>query len=50
MPDPGGVDFLDLDSLLTEEERMVRDSVRSFVNDKVNPIVEKHYRDGTFPM
>jgi glutaryl-CoA dehydrogenase len=38
-----------MDSLLSEEERMVRDTVRSFVDDEVLPIIEKHYREGTFP-
>ena len=28
---------------------MVRDTVRSFVDDEVIPIIEKHYREGTFP-
>ena len=39
-----GVDLYDLDSLLTEEERMVRDTVREFVDDKVIPIIEKPTR------
>lgn len=45
-----GVDYFDLKSLLSEEEIMTRDSVRDFVSDKVIPIIEKHYREGTFPM
>ncbi|MEK6649422.1 MAG: acyl-CoA dehydrogenase family protein [Bacteroidota bacterium] len=45
-----GVDYFNIDSLLTEEERMVRDTVRSFVDDEVIPIIERHYREGTFPM
>jgi glutaryl-CoA dehydrogenase len=44
-----GVDYYDIDGLLSEEERMVRDTVRSFVDDEVLPIIEKHYREGTFP-
>lgn len=43
-------DYYDIDSLLSEEERMVRDTVRSFVNEEVLPIIEKHYLDGTAPM
>jgi glutaryl-CoA dehydrogenase len=43
------LDLLDLDSLLSEEERLVRDTVRAFVGDKVLPIIEKHFRAGTFP-
>lgn len=46
----GGVDFFNIDDLLTEEERMVRDTVRDFVDEEVIPIIEKHYREGTFPM
>jgi glutaryl-CoA dehydrogenase len=43
------LDFLALDELLTDEERLVRDTVRSFVSEKVLPIIEKHFREGTFP-
>jgi glutaryl-CoA dehydrogenase len=45
-----GVDFYNLDPLLSEEERMVRDTIREFVSDNVIPIIEKHNREGTFPM
>jgi len=34
------IDYLDFDSLLTEEQRLVRDTVGSFVDDKVLPIIE----------
>lgn len=44
-----GADFYQLDDLLTEEERMVRDTVRDFVEEKYLPIVTEHYRNGTFP-
>ncbi|MFQ5696291.1 MAG: acyl-CoA dehydrogenase family protein [Terriglobia bacterium] len=44
-----GVDFLDLDSQLSEEERVVRSSVRQWVEEKVKPIIEKHAQAGTFP-
>src|SRR5438093_1328105 len=43
------LDFLALDDLLSEDERMVRDTVRTFVGDRVLPIIEKHFRAGTFP-
>jgi glutaryl-CoA dehydrogenase len=43
------VDFLDLNSLLSEEERMLRDTVRDFVVRKILPIIEEHYQNGTFP-
>jgi glutaryl-CoA dehydrogenase len=45
-----GVDFMDLDGLLSDEERLVRESVRDFVDDRVIPVIEQHYMEGTFPM
>jgi len=44
-----GLDYLDIESLLSDEERMIRDSVRGFVTDEVLPIIEHHFRAGTFP-
>ncbi len=44
------VDYMDFDSLLSDEERMIRDTVREFVDDKVIPVIEEHNRNGTFPM
>ena len=49
MPRFQGCDFMDTDSLLTEEERMVRNTVRDWVEDRVVPIIEKHARECTFP-
>ena len=43
------LDFYDVDSLLTEEELMVRDMVRDWGDEKVIPNIEQHYMDGTFP-
>jgi len=45
-----GVDYLDLDGLLSDEERLVRRTVREFVDDRVIPVIEKNNRAGTFPM
>jgi glutaryl-CoA dehydrogenase len=45
-----GVDYMNVDSLLTEEEILVRSTVREFVEDNVIPIIEKHAREGTYPM
>lgn len=42
-------DYFNIDDLLTEEEKLVRTSVRNFVDDNVIPIIEKHYLDGKFP-
>ena len=46
-PDP--LDFLGLDAELTSEERMIRDSVRQFVTDRVLPGIEKWFEVGEFP-
>jgi glutaryl-CoA dehydrogenase len=44
-----GVDFMEVDSLLTEEEIAVRTTIRDFVSDRIMPVIEKHNREGTFP-
>jgi glutaryl-CoA dehydrogenase len=44
-----GVDFLSLDSSFSHEERMVRDTVRQFVDDRVIPPIRDCYRDARFP-
>src|SRR2546423_10734840 len=43
------LDFLDLEALLTDEERMVRDTVREFVVDKVLPGIGEWFERGEFP-
>ena len=51
MADFGGVDFLRLDELLSDEERLARDTVREFVSKEFLPLVQEHVRqDGSFPM
>lgn len=45
-----GIDYYNIESLLSDEERMIRDTVREFVSDAVIPIIEKHNREATFPM
>jgi glutaryl-CoA dehydrogenase len=44
-----GVDFYDSDSLLSEEERAVRDTVRQWVDERVMPIIGECYVTGRFP-
>ena len=39
------MDFLELDALLSEEEKLVRQMVRSFVKDRVWPDIERHVWD-----
>jgi glutaryl-CoA dehydrogenase len=45
-----GVDYYNLDDLLTEEETLVRNTVRGFVDKDVMPSIEKHNRAGSFAM
>ena len=46
-----GVDFLRLDELLSDEERLARDTVREFVSNEFLPKIQQHIRqDGSFPM
>ncbi|MBI4538908.1 MAG: acyl-CoA dehydrogenase family protein [Gemmatimonadetes bacterium] len=44
-----GVDYYDVDSLLSEEERMIRDTVREWVDDEVVPIIGEAYIERRFP-
>ncbi len=44
-----GVDYYAIDQLLTEDERIVRDTFRRFVTDEVMPDIAQHFRAGTFP-
>src|ERR1700722_356728 len=44
-----GVDFIDFVSQLNDEEKLVRQTARRFVDNEIIPIIEKHSREGTFP-
>ena len=44
-----GVDFYNVDSLLSEEERMVRDMVRDWVEDRLMPLIGEAYIERRFP-
>ncbi len=48
-PLPPADDLYNIDSQLSEEERMVRDTVRDFVRRQVLPIIGEHFEAGTFP-
>jgi len=50
MPSFPGVDFIEFDSLLNDEELLVRQTARQFVDNEILPIIEKHSREATFPM
>ncbi|HZQ67650.1 MAG TPA: acyl-CoA dehydrogenase family protein [Terriglobales bacterium] len=44
-----GVDFIEFDSLLSDDERLVRDTSRKFIEDNLVPIIEECNRAGRFP-
>jgi glutaryl-CoA dehydrogenase len=44
-----GVDYLHIDSLFDEEEILIRQSARQFVEDRAVPLVRDCFRDGRFP-
>jgi glutaryl-CoA dehydrogenase len=45
-----GVDYVEIDSLFSDEEKLVRQTVREFVDNEVNPHIEEWNREGKFPM
>ncbi len=44
-----GVDFLSIEPLLSEEERLVAETVREWVDDRVRPIIEECHQQARFP-
>src|ERR1700729_315998 len=44
-----GVDFIDFDVLLNDDERLVRATARKFIEDNLIPIIEECNRAGRFP-
>ena len=44
-----GVDYLSIDSLFDEQELLVRQTARQFVEDRVLPVIRDCYRDARFP-
>src|SRR6266571_3019563 len=46
---PLATDLYNIEHLLSEEERLVRDTVRKFVRERVLPIIGEHFEAGTFP-
>lgn len=45
-----GVDYYNITDLLSDEERMIRQTVRDFVDEKFMPVIQKHHRESSFPM
>jgi len=44
-----GVDYMLVDSQFTDQEKMVRDTARRFVDEKVQPVIRDCFREGRFP-
>jgi glutaryl-CoA dehydrogenase len=44
-----GVDFIEFDTLLNDDERLVRDNTRKFIEENLIPIIELCNREGRFP-
>src|SRR5216683_76082 len=44
-----GVDYLLVDSLFNEQELLVRQTARQFVDDRVIPVIRDCFRDARFP-
>ncbi len=44
------VDYYGIESLLTDDERRVRDRIRSFVDQECMPVMAEYFDQGTFPM
>ena len=44
-----GLDYYALDELFTQDERLIRDTVRELVQSKILPTIGKHWSAGTFP-
>lgn len=49
MPRFPGVDYLLIDSLFNEQELLVRQTARQFVDERVQPLVKDCFREGRFP-
>ena len=45
-----GIDYYGVESLYTDEERMIRDVARDFVEHEFMPLIRQHHREGTFPL
>ncbi|MFC4356996.1 acyl-CoA dehydrogenase family protein [Halobium salinum] len=43
------LDYVSLEADLDEEERMIRDTAREFVEERIKPDIGEHYEAGTFP-
>ncbi|MGH7722510.1 MAG: acyl-CoA dehydrogenase family protein, partial [Candidatus Dormibacteria bacterium] len=46
---PAAVDLFCVDELLGDDERLIRDTVRAMVRERVLPVIGDHFEAGTFP-
>ncbi len=46
---PSTTDLYNIEALLSDEERLVRDTVRQYVKERVQPIIREHFEAATFP-
>ena len=46
---PEADDFLNIDAHLSDEEKRVREKVRSFVRERIKPNIEGWYDEAAFP-
>jgi len=46
---PNALDFLNIDALFTDEERMIRDTVRAFVQKRIEPNITEWFEEGILP-
>lgn len=44
-----GHDYFNMDDLLSDEHKLVRDSARAWVKKEMSPIIEEYFEKGTFP-
>ncbi|HEX7356932.1 MAG TPA: acyl-CoA dehydrogenase family protein, partial [Ignavibacteriaceae bacterium] len=44
-----GIDYFNIDLMMSEEELMIRNTVREFVSEEVIPIIEEYNRNSKFP-
>ena len=44
-----GIDYYDLDSLLSEDELAIREMVHDFVQNEFMPVIHEHHKNETFP-
>src|SRR5690554_2708926 len=43
-------DYYQMDDLLTDEHKLIRDTARDWVKKEISPIIDEHYENATFPM